>query len=195
LPIYSLTVSLATLLICTGLGSFLSDNCFAFLAHRRRIWLVPGAIAVLLIAFILFSQKFITLFFGAPIGLRIALAAAALAPLGLALGVITLLVIFDNGLMIGLVSALAAGRMGPVVTLAAFVPHGVIEIPAMALSASIGLYLGYCILISIFGRRTNVAGEIVDSARMFMVYILPMLFVAAFVESYVTTALVYFLTG
>lgn len=87
LPIYSLTVSLATLLIFTGLGSFLSDAWFPFLAHRRRVWLVPGGIAVLLIAFILFSQKFITLFFGLPIGARIALAAAALAPLGLVLGV------------------------------------------------------------------------------------------------------------
>ena len=77
-------------------------------------------------------------------------------------------------------------------TLAALLPHGIIEIPAMTLSSAIGLYLGYCVLLSLFGRRMDVAREILDSARMFVVWILPMLLVAAFIESYVTTALVYY---
>lgn len=122
-----------------------------------------------------------------------ALICAMMAVLGLALGVITLLIVFDNGLMIGLIGTLAAGRSGLPVTLAALLPHGVIEIPAMALSAAIGLYLGYCILLRLFGRRLDVAGEIVESARVFVAWILPMLLLAAFVESYVTTALVHFL--
>lgn len=87
LPIYSLTVSLASMLIFTGLGSLLSENYFSWLAHRRRIWLVPGAIVVMLSIFILFTQKFVMLFFGQPIAVRIALAATALAPLSLTLGV------------------------------------------------------------------------------------------------------------
>jgi stage II sporulation protein M len=123
-----------------------------------------------------------------------ALICTMMAVLGLALGVITLLIVFDNGLMIGLIGTLAAGRSGLPVTLAALLPHGIIEIPAMAISAAIGLYLGYCILLRLFGRRLDVAGEIVESARVFVAWILPMLLVAAFVESYVTTALVYFLT-
>jgi stage II sporulation protein M len=123
-----------------------------------------------------------------------ALICALMAVLGLALGVITLLIVFDNGLMIGLIGTLAAGRSGLPVTLAALLPHGIIEIPAMAISAAIGLYLGYCFLLRLFGRRLDVAGEIVESARVFVAWILPMLLVAAFVESYVTTALVYFLT-
>jgi stage II sporulation protein M len=123
-----------------------------------------------------------------------ALICALMAVLGLALGIITLLIIFDNGLMIGLIGTVAAGRTGLPVTIAAFLPHGIVEIPAMGLSAAIGLYLGYCILLSLFGRRMDVAREITESARMFVAWILPMLLVAAFVESYVTTALVYFLT-
>ena len=123
-----------------------------------------------------------------------ALICAVMALLGLALGAITLLIIFDNGLAIGLVSAAAVGRTGFLLTLAAFLPHGVIELPAMALSAAIGLYLGYCVLISLFGRKVDVAREALVSARIFVVWVLPILLVAAFVESYVTTALVYFLT-
>jgi stage II sporulation protein M len=124
-----------------------------------------------------------------------ALICALMALLGIALGIITLLLVFDNGLMIGLIGTLAVSRSGLPVTLAAIVPHGIIEIPAMALSATIGLYLGYCVLLSLFGRPVSVRGEILDSARMFVVWILPMLLVAAFVESYVTMELVYFLTG
>jgi len=112
-----------------------------------------------------------------------ALICAMMAVLGLALGVITLLIVFDNGLMIGLIG-----------TLAALLPHGIIEIPAMAISAATGLYLGYCILLRLSGRRLDVLGEIGESARVFVAWILPMLLVAAFVESYVTTALVHFLT-
>ncbi len=123
-----------------------------------------------------------------------ALICALMALLGIALGVITLLLVFDNGLMIGLIGTLAVGRSGLPVTLAALLPHGIIEIPAMMLSSAIGLYLGYCVLLSLFGRRMEVAREIFDSARMFVVWILPMLLIAAFIESYVTTALVYYLT-
>jgi stage II sporulation protein M len=123
-----------------------------------------------------------------------ALICALMAILGLALGIITLLLIFDNGLMISLIGTVAAGRYGLPVTLAALLPHGIVEIPAMALSAAIGLYLGYCILLSLSGRRMSVTREIMDSARIFLAWILPMLLVAAFLESYVTTALVNFLT-
>jgi Uncharacterized membrane protein len=124
-----------------------------------------------------------------------ALICALMAILGLALGLITLLLVFDNGLMIGLIGTVAAGRTGLLVALAALLPHGIIEIPAMMLSAAIGLYLGYCILIRLFGRRIGLAKEIVESAKMFVTMVLPMLLVAAFVESYVTTALIYYLTG
>jgi uncharacterized membrane protein SpoIIM required for sporulation len=40
-----------------------------------------------------------------------------------------------------------------------------------------------------------VVQEIKDGLRVFAVWVLPLLLVAAFVESYITTALVYFLTG
>ncbi len=124
-----------------------------------------------------------------------ALICALMAILGIALGFITLLLVFDNGLMIGLIGTMAAGRIGLPIALAAILPHGIIEIPAMMLSSAIGLYLGYCILVRLFGRRIGLTKEILESAKMFVAMVLPMLLVAAFVESYVTTALVYYLTG
>lgn len=85
LPIYSLVVSLASLLIFTGLGSLLSTR-FP-LRRGAKIWLIPGGIAVLLLLFVFFSQRLIGHFFGQPLPARILLAVLALAPLGLLLGV------------------------------------------------------------------------------------------------------------
>ncbi len=80
-------------------------------------------------------------------------------------------------------------------TLAAIAPHGVIELPMMMLSAAIGLRLGYSVLMTLFRQPADVVQEIKDGLRVFAVWVLPLLLVAAFVESYITTALVYFLTG
>lgn len=86
LPIYSLAVSLASLLVFTGLGSLLSTNLFP--PNRgRRIWLVPAGIALILMIFVLISKELILLFIGHPLYVRIPLAVLALAPIGLLLGV------------------------------------------------------------------------------------------------------------
>ncbi len=114
--------------------------------------------------------------------------------LGLALGLIPLLIAFDNGLMIGLVGGATAGKAGLLFTLAAILPHGVIELPMMALSAAIGLRLGYCVLMTLFRQPSDVLRELKDGARVFTVWVLPLLLVAAFIESYVTMEIVYFLT-
>jgi hypothetical protein len=86
LPIYSLAVSLASLLVFTGLGSLLSTNLFP--PNRgRRIWLVPAGIALILMIFVLISKELILLFIGQPLYVRIPLAILALAPIGLLLGI------------------------------------------------------------------------------------------------------------
>lgn len=116
-----------------------------------------------------------------------------MALLGLALGLIPLLIAFDNGLMIGLVGGYTAGHAGILFTVAAILPHGVIELPMMVLSAAIGLRLGYCVLMTLFRQPSDVLLELKDGLRVFAVWVVPMLLVAAFVESYITTALVYYL--
>ncbi|RPI97352.1 MAG: stage II sporulation protein M [Chloroflexi bacterium] len=123
-----------------------------------------------------------------------ALICAIMVALGLAFGLITLLIVADNGLVIGLIGTYTAGKAGLLFTIAAIMPHGVIELPAMVLSAAIGLYLGYSVLQSLFRRPVDVVKELKDGASMFVFWVLPFLLIAAFIESYVTTAVVYFLT-
>ena len=114
--------------------------------------------------------------------------------LGLALGLIPILIAFDNGLVIGLMGAFTAGNKGLLFTVAAILPHGIIELPMMALSAAIGLRLGYCVLMTLFRQPADVRRELTDGFAIFAVWVLPLLLVAAFVESYITMEIVYFLT-
>jgi spermidine synthase len=84
-PIYSLTVTLCTLLIFTGLGSLL----FAERARTLgpRIWAVPLGMVVYVALFLELGTPLLYAAIGLPVAARIALAALMLAPLGLLLGV------------------------------------------------------------------------------------------------------------
>ncbi|CAJ36663.1 conserved hypothetical protein [Methanocella arvoryzae MRE50] len=115
--------------------------------------------------------------------------------LGLGLGLLPLLIIFVNGLAMGLVIALSTMTAGPLFIAAALIPHGIIEVPVVAISAAIGLRFGHCVLMAILRQAVDLKKELIEGVSVFVVWLVPLLFVAAFVESYVTLALVYFLMG
>jgi len=71
---------------------------------------------------------------------------------GLAAGLFPLFFVMSNGLAIGIVLEMVVAKMGTagiLVFLAGILPHGVIELPAVFISASIGLKLGYQALLSL----------------------------------------------
>jgi hypothetical protein len=83
-PTYSLTVTLASILLFTGIGALLSGRWFADV--RRAVPILLGAITVLAL-FYLFALKPVTdALLELPLGLRVVVAFALLAPLGLCLG-------------------------------------------------------------------------------------------------------------
>ncbi|HKP57594.1 MAG TPA: hypothetical protein VJV78_12775 [Polyangiales bacterium] len=82
-PVYSLTVSLFSLLVFTGMGSLL----LAERAGQRSLWLWPLGIALYIAAWNALSAPLFASFMGAALGVRIALAVLFLAPLGMLLGV------------------------------------------------------------------------------------------------------------
>jgi spermidine synthase len=83
-PTYSLTVTLMSILIFTGLGSLLAGR---FGASRNRTAGALFAVIATLTAFYLFGMGALTdAVLGSPLGVRVALAVAMIAPLGLALG-------------------------------------------------------------------------------------------------------------
>ncbi len=112
---------------------------------------------------------------------------------GLAAGLFPLFFVMSNGLAIGIVLEMIVAKMGAyggiLVFLAGILPHGIIELPAVFISASIGLKLGYQALLSLIKRQDVVTGELMAGLRIFVFWIVPMLFVAAFIETFVTGAL------
>ncbi|MEX1027944.1 MAG: stage II sporulation protein M [Candidatus Paceibacterota bacterium] len=96
-----------------------------------------------------------------------------------------------NGFVVGLVFSYATALAGPSLVLASLLPHGVIELPAMLVAAALGLLLGVHFVRRI-RRETEVpiTKPLILSARLFIVYLIPLFLVAAVLEVYVTPAFV-----
>ncbi|BAI60263.1 conserved hypothetical protein [Methanocella paludicola SANAE] len=112
---------------------------------------------------------------------------------GLVAGLFPLFFVMANGLAIGIVLEMVVAKMGAVggilLFLAGILPHGVLELPAVLISAAIGLKLGYLALLSLIKRQDVVTGELMAGLMVFVFWIVPMLFVAAFIETFITSAL------
>ncbi|MDO9096693.1 MAG: stage II sporulation protein M [Candidatus Methanoperedens sp.] len=105
---------------------------------------------------------------------------------GIGFGLVPLVLIAVNGLFLGMVVEIFSTEKGVLFVLAAVLPHGIIELPMVFLSASIGLRLGHGMYRFLKGERTNLKQEFKQGLWFYVVRILPLLFVAAVIESYVT---------
>ncbi len=103
---------------------------------------------------------------------------------GILLGLLTLWVLFNNGVMLGAV-AIAAARHGTALELWGFVgPHGVIELPAIFIAGAAGLMLGYALVNpGEYTRRTAVsmAGR---EAILLVIGVVAMLVIAGIIEAF-----------
>ncbi len=106
--------------------------------------------------------------------------------LGLGLGVIPFLFVAGNGIIIGILGDTISRQNGTVFVVAALLPHGIIEIPMILISAGIGLRLGYAIYLSLKGLKIDIKTELRQGIRFYMRVILPLLFIAAVIETFVT---------
>lgn len=105
---------------------------------------------------------------------------------GFLLGIPPMIFIVINGLLIGYVVSNTPQGIGFV--LATILPHGIIEIPVINLSAAMGVGLGYKI-IHRFMRRKGLQEYITETLKVFIKRIVPLLVLAAGIE----TALAYLL--
>ena len=116
--------------------------------------------------------------------------------MGIFFGIWPVLFILFNGVLIGAICFETIDRLGVIVVLFALIPHGIIEIPMILLSASIGLRLGVLLGQKLFKKiEINIKQEIISAVIFFVSIIIPLLFVAAFIETYVTTFILYFMTS
>jgi stage II sporulation protein M len=101
---------------------------------------------------------------------------------GLVLGVPPLLFIAFNGFFIGWSVYTYAKEVGFWLVTALLLPHGIIEIPTIILSAAMGMGLGYQLIHQI-RKKGSIRDYLVESFYIFMKRIVPLLIIAAIIET------------
>ncbi len=118
--------------------------------------------------------------------LKNSMACAMSVLLGLGLGLLPLLVVVTNGFMLGVVAYNVIQKAGLPYLLAGIVPHGIIELPVVLISIGLGFRLGYLVALSIFGEKADIARETKVAIRLLVYRIMPLLLLAAFIETFIT---------
>ncbi len=128
-------------------------------------------------------QVLVLLFF---IFLNNALKSLMAIVLGIGFGLFPLFLVEYNGKVVGFVAGLFSKQQGILFVAAALLPHGIIEVPMVLISAGIGLRLGYVTLLTLRGAKTDIKRELKQGLRFYFRRIVPLLFVAALIETFVT---------
>lgn len=110
--------------------------------------------------------------------------------LGVGLGIVPFLFIAYNGYFLGIFSHKIIMEQGYLYLVAGILPHGIIEIPMVVISAAIGLRLGFKGLASLKGRSVHLKEEIITGVKFFFYWIMPLLLVAAAVETFITSVII-----
>ncbi len=109
--------------------------------------------------------------------------------LGIGFGIVPLLFVVLNGVIIGIVVAVVGSKIGMLPTLALLIPHGILEIPAILISTSYGLDLGIASFRRVRGEDVDLNDTLIKNLKKFAKVPLPMLFMAALIETYITPVL------
>ncbi|MDD3246517.1 MAG: stage II sporulation protein M [Methanosarcina sp.] len=112
--------------------------------------------------------------------------------LGLVFGVLPVMFIAFNGYIVGVISHLVAQEKGLLFIFLALLPHGIVELPMVFLSAGIGLRLGHQVFSALIGKPTEIKKEFKEGLRFYFYWIVPLLFLAAVVEAFITPLILSF---
>jgi stage II sporulation protein M len=96
-----------------------------------------------------------------------------------------------NGFFLGVIGAVVLSQgKGVLAALMSLLPHGIVELPVFFYASSLGVYLMLNISKKILGQPVRIRSVFKNSIRSFIIIVLPLLLLAAFLEAYVTYAIV-----
>ncbi len=110
--------------------------------------------------------------------------------LGIGFGIVPLLFIEYNGYFLGIFSHKILMEQSLLYLMGGLLPHGIIEIPMVVISAAIGVRLGLKGLASLKGEQVYLKEEMITGIKFFFYWIMPLLFIAAVVETFLTSAII-----
>jgi len=106
--------------------------------------------------------------------------------LGITFGLVPLLFVCLNGVLIGFVVGVSVSKFGILKTLLLLIPHGIFEIPAVLLSSTYGVEIGVATVKRVRGEEIDLNQLILNKIRNFGKFLLPVFFIAALIETYIT---------
>lgn len=109
---------------------------------------------------------------------------------GASLGIVTFLVLAANGLFAGAIIEVVRSEQGLAYVAAAVLPHGLLEIPAFLFAGALGFLLAEALLQEWQGTG-DAAARGMELGRLFVCTVIPILALAAFIESFITPVVVY----
>ena len=116
----------------------------------------------------------------------------AILILGIFAGLIPLLAVFANGMLLGVIACVISEKLSWSFLIAGILPHGIFEIPALVLSAAIGIHIGVVAVKKLFRQETKFINEFAEGLQFFIMVLIPIIFIAALIETYVTTYMLSF---
>lgn len=106
--------------------------------------------------------------------------------LGIIFGIVPVLIIIFNGLVLGIIAYIFLEQFNMLVLLAGILPHGIIEIPALIFSAANGIWLWRTFYRYVRYDENNLKKEFTLIFKFFVLIIIPMLVLAALIETFIT---------
>lgn len=114
---------------------------------------------------------------------------------GLGFGIIPLVFVVSNGYVLGVVTYLESMDNGLVYVGIAILPHGVIELPMILISAAMGLRMGLLVFNTLTGKDVDLKKELLQGLNIFFRFVAPLLLVAAAIETFITPLLIALFIG
>lgn len=108
---------------------------------------------------------------------------------GASFGVLTIIIMSLNGIVIGAIMEIVSKDHSALFVAAAILPHGIFEIPAFILSGALGLLLAQS-LIAEWNNGNDTAGDARRFGHLFVLYVIPLIALAAFVEAFITPVVI-----
>ncbi len=102
---------------------------------------------------------------------------------GFLLGIFPIISLISNGYLLGFVSSFSVKASG-ITTLWRILPHGIFELPALFISLGLGLRSGFWFFKK---NKEPFSSYILNVLRTFLLIVLPLLFIAAIIESILIT--------
>jgi|Deesub1362A_J573_1020465.scaffolds.fasta_scaffold00328_4 stage II sporulation protein M len=108
---------------------------------------------------------------------------------GFFFGILPVAFILINGFIVGIVVSFTQPELGSQTVLLAILPHGVFEITGVIIACSYGVWLGVRFYYSLF-RGEEFLPYLKEALYAYFRIVLPLLILAAFIEAFITPALV-----